>query len=119
MPASETQVQRDLQKSRAADRVLDDPQAASERINRRRLKDVEEGDVVVGRVEIRVIEHVERVEVQAQLETLAELELLAQRHVEAYLERPAKQVAPRAAELRLIDIAARCIAWRHAIGTRS
>ena len=53
----------------------------------------EERHVVVGRVEIRVIEDIERVEVEAQAEAFVQNEFLAQDHIEAHLERSAEDVA--------------------------
>ena len=66
-------MQRQLQEARAADGVLDDAQAAFRREGRRPCVVGEEHNVVVGRIEIRMIEEVVCVEVEAQPVTLASI----------------------------------------------
>lgn len=66
----ELQVQRQLEETRASNRVLDHSEASRRRVLRRRRVVREKLDVVVGRVEVRLIENVERVEGEAQAEKL-------------------------------------------------
>src|SRR5580693_6817606 len=108
-------MQAQLQESRAADGVLNQSQAALGRVGRRTSKIGEERDVVVRRVEIGMIEHVERVSPEIQPEALLEGELLGQAHVKANLERTSEQVATRTTVERLEHIAPGCVASRHAV----
>ena len=72
----ERKVHSQLQESRAAHCMLDETQA-SFRWNGRRPGEVgEEGDVVVRRVEIRVVEEIVGFDIQPQPETVAERESL-------------------------------------------
>jgi hypothetical protein len=65
---SERQVQPHLQEARASNRVLNDAQTAAGRIQKRRCV-IKELHVAVRRVETRVIEKIEGVEVVAEMET--------------------------------------------------
>src|ERR1039457_7218056 len=101
----ERQVQRRLQEARTADRMLNLAQAAIRRNLGWPRVIGEEHDIVVGRVKIGVIEEIERVEVEAQTVALAKLELFAQGHIEAHLERRAEEVAARIAVKRFPHVA--------------
>jgi len=91
---------------------LDHPQAAGRRNRRRSLVAWKEINVVVGRVEIRVIEEIERVEVKAQAEALADLEFLGERGIDAKLKRRAEEVASSSRIQRFVQVASRCVARR-------
>src|SRR5579863_2541691 len=93
LKGSEGQVQIQLQKPWAADGVLDNSQLSRRRDGRRGSEIRVEADVVVGRVEIRMVEEIEGIRAEAQVEALGEAELLAERGIEADSERPAEQVA--------------------------
>ena len=67
--------------------MLDDPQAAFGRINRRRLKAGKEGDVIIRRVEIRMIEKLNASKLKRSRKRSLSWNSLRQRHVEA---RPGK-----------------------------
>src|SRR5450432_876566 len=71
--ALERQMHRQLQEARTAQRVLDNSQAAHRRKRGRARKVGEECNVVVGRVEIRMVEEVKRVGIEAQLEPFTDL----------------------------------------------
>ena len=72
---------------------------------RRIFEEWVELDVVVGRVETRVIEDVERLDVEFEPEALGDLEIFEDAHVHAGLERADENVAARGAEVGFVDVA--------------
>ena len=108
-------MQAQLQEPRASNSVLNYPQAAYWRDRRRTLVIGEEIDVVVGRVEIGMVEHIEGIGFKAQAEALLDGELLGQAHIEAHLERTAEQVPARSPKHRFPVVASGSIAGGDAI----
>jgi hypothetical protein len=91
--ASEGEVQAQLQEPRAPNSVLNHTQAAL-RWNRRRTHEVgEEHHVIVGRVEIGMVEHIKRIGAKTHPKALLDGEFLSHTHVEANLKRSSEQVA--------------------------
>src|ERR1017187_10190038 len=82
----ERQMHRQLQEARTPQGVLDDAQAPLRREGSRTREIGEERNVIVGSVEIRVVEKIKRIEVEAQAETIVELERFADGRVEPYLK---------------------------------
>jgi hypothetical protein len=82
----EDEVQGQLHKPGAAYRMLNYTQAASRRERRRTSIVGKEINVVIGRVEVGMIKHIESVGLKAQLETILDGKLLSQARVEAHLE---------------------------------
>src|ERR1700744_4761911 len=76
-------------------------------------------DVVVGRVEARVIEDVERLDVEFQVEAFVDLEILEDAHVDPRLERADENVAAGGTKVGLVNVAngfaARSVARRNAV----
>src|SRR5581483_152291 len=94
----EHQVHAQLQKARAANRVLNQSQAALRGNRCGTFVIGEEGHVVVWSVEIRMVENVEGIGFKPELEALFNLELLGEVHVEAYLEWTSEDVPARISE---------------------
>lgn len=92
------QVHAQLQETRAAYRVLNQAQAALRRNRCRAFVIGEERHVVVGGIEIGVVEDIERIRFEPQMEALFDLELLGQVHVETHLERASENVTAGASE---------------------
>jgi len=89
-----------LQESRAANGVLNVAQAAGSHGQHRQREVAEKRNVVIRRVEIRVIEEVERVGAEAQPVLFFRQERLADGQVNTLLKRPAEYIAPGAAKKR-------------------
>src|SRR5574340_918286 len=89
------------------------------RKRRRRGIAREEERVVFRRVEIGMVKDIERVSLEPQADALFDGNLLRQTHIEARLERSAERVPAGRPEKRLVDVAPRGIARRHAIGAGS
>ena len=110
---------RELQEARAANRVLDQAQAALRGIRWRTLVIGKEVHVVVRSVEIGMVENIEGIGFKLQPVALFELELFGQAHVEAHLEWAAKSVPAGISIQGFIEIAAGPVASGNPVGSRS
>ena len=99
------QVERHLKEPWAADGVLNHPQAALRRDRGRPGIVGEEIHIVVGCVEIGLVEDIECVRLETQPEALLDGKLLGQAYIEALLERTSEHVSARAPVQGLVDIA--------------
>src|SRR5258708_17056687 len=138
------QMQRHLQEPRTAQRVLNDTELPGRRarissleadagclrkarvapgahVVRRIAEEWIKPNVVVGRVEASMVEHVKGLHIEAQGKPFGELEGLEDGHIDARLERAAEDVAACRAETRLVDVArARGrVTWWNTVLTRS
>src|ERR1700722_256012 len=120
----ERQVKSHLEEAGASDGVLDEAEFAGwgadvgvgsgavglavdwERrtVLRRIFEERVELDVVVGRVEARVVEDVERLHVELEVEALVDLEIFEYSHVNARLEGAAEDVAVRGGRVGLWNV---------------
>src|SRR5260370_6586313 len=117
-------MQRHLQESRAADRVQDKAELSARRTLIGALKTNSgrpceasagavlgwigevriESDVVVWRIEARVIENIECLDIEAQFEPLLNLKILEERHVDAGLKRPDENIPAASAQCGFVNI---------------
>ena len=111
-------MQRQLQEARAAKRVLDVAEATLRSRKRRPCEIGKVGDVVVWRIEIRMIEDIKGSRIEPQPVFVFEQELFPQTHIEARLERPSEYVASRSRKEGLVAVASRCVAGGHAVRAR-
>ena len=110
-------MQRHLDEPRAAQRVLDQPQAPVRRKRVARLRVVTgvEGNVVVGCVKARMAEEVQKIRPEVQVEALTELDSLLDGEVPTGLERAAEEVPAGVAIGGLDVVADRCplmVVWQ-------
>src|SRR4029077_11932540 len=112
-------MQYQLQEPRAPYRMLDYSQAARRRDGRWASEVGEEGHVVIRRVEIGMVEDIERVKFEAEVEALFERKLLRQAHIEAHLKWAAEQVPSGGSVQGLETIATRRVACRYSVRTGS
>src|SRR5580704_9492477 len=121
----ERQVKSHLEEAGASDGVLDEAEFAGwgadvgvgsgavglavdwERrtVLRRIFEERVELDVVVGRVEARVVEDVERLHVELEVESFVDLEVFEYSHVNARLERADENIAASGTKVGLVDVA--------------
>src|ERR1700722_3219393 len=99
--------------------MLNHSEAALRRDRRRACEVGEKGHVVVRRVEVGMVEDIERIEFEAKVEALFKGELLGHAHIEAHLKWPAEQVPSGGAVQGLETIAARRVACRYSVRTGS
>jgi hypothetical protein len=84
-----------LQEAWAANRVLDDAQAALRGNRWRTFVIGKEGHVVVRGVEIGMVENIESIGFKTEQEAFLDGELLVQAHVEAHLEWTSESIPTR------------------------
>lgn len=95
----ESQVQSHLDEARTADSALDQANTLARRwrilVARYRAETVVQTDIIVRRVEARVIEDVEELGIIPQAETLCKFEILEHIKIKSRLERASKNVSSR------------------------
>src|SRR5215831_8379241 len=97
--SSEAQMNRELNESWAADRVLNQTQSRIlRRRKRRRIAAVTQAHAVVGRIKAGMIEDVEEIGPELKVYTLSDLELLGKSNIKALLERRSEQISAAGAK---------------------